>query len=64
MEKKVLTAVKRESEIALSQVEKAQLHLFPNGKPAERVQSPLYYLTRYGDTFVERLHDAFAVNFE
>ena len=33
VEKKVTQAVKRESEIKLSQLEKAQLHLFPNGKP-------------------------------
>jgi bacillithiol biosynthesis cysteine-adding enzyme BshC len=64
VEKKVLTAVKREGEIALSQLEKAQLHLFPNGKPAERVQSPLYYLARYGGTFLEEVYDAFAVNFD
>lgn len=64
VEKKVTQAVKRESEIALAQIEKAQLHLFPNGKPAERVQSPLYFLTRYGDAFVRDLYDAFEVNFE
>ena len=63
VEKKVLTAVKRESEIALSQIEKAQLHLFPHGKPAERVQSPLYYLTRYGDAFLDEVYGAFSVNF-
>lgn len=64
VEKKVTQAVKRESEIALSQIEKAQLHLFPNGKPAERVQSPMYFLTRYGDDFVKSLYDAFEVNFD
>jgi bacillithiol synthase len=62
VEKKVVQAVKRESEIALSQLEKAQLHLFPRGKPAERVQSPLYYLTRYGESFLDELYDRFAVN--
>lgn len=64
VEKKVTQAVKRESEIALAQIEKAQLHLFPNGKPAERVQSPMYFLTRYGDDFVKALYDAFEVNFD
>jgi len=64
VEKKITAAVKRESEITLSQLEKAQLHLFPYGKPAERVQGPLYFLTRYGDDFVDRVYDAFAVNFE
>lgn len=64
VEKKVVQAVKRESEIALAQIEKAQIHLFPNGKPTERVQSPMYFLTRYGDAFVQDLYDAFEVNFE
>ena len=64
VEKKVTAAVKRESEITLSQLEKAQLHLFPNGKPAECVQSPLYFLTRYGDAVLDGLYDAFEVNFE
>jgi bacillithiol synthase len=64
VEKKVTQAVKRESEIALAQLEKAQLHLFPRGKPAERVQSPLYFLARYGGALLEELYDAFEVNFE
>lgn len=62
VEKKVMQAVKRESEIALAQLEKAQLHLYPNGKPAERVQSPMYYLARYGGAFLDELHDRFTVN--
>lgn len=64
VEKKVVQAVKRESEIALAQLEKAQLHLFPNGKPAERVQNPLYYLTRYGEAFLDDLYERFEVNLE
>jgi bacillithiol biosynthesis cysteine-adding enzyme BshC len=64
VEKKILTAVKRESEIALSQLEKAQLHLFPLGKPAERVQSPLYYLARYGGAFLDELHERFPVKLD
>ena len=51
-EKKILQAVKRENEIALGQLEKARLHLFPEGKPQERVLSPFYYLFRYGDGFL------------
>lgn len=64
VEKKVMQAVKRESEITLSQLEKAQLHLFPSGKPAERVQSPLYFLTRYGGSFLDDLYERFAVNLD
>lgn len=62
VEKKILQAVKRASETGLSQLEKAQVHLFPLGKPAERVQSPFYYLARYGGTLLDALHDRFQVN--
>ena len=64
VEKKVLTAVKRESEIALAQLEKAQLHLFPSGKPAERVQSPMYFLTRYGGAFLDSLYERFTLTLD
>jgi bacillithiol biosynthesis cysteine-adding enzyme BshC len=62
VEKKIVQAVKRESEIGLSQLEKAKVHLFPLGKPADRVQSPFYYLTRYGGTLLDGLYDRFRVN--
>ena len=62
VEKKIVQAVKRVSEIGLSQLEKAQVHLFPLGKPADRVQSPFYYLTRYGGTLLDALYDQFRVN--
>jgi bacillithiol biosynthesis cysteine-adding enzyme BshC len=55
VERKVMQAVKRESEIALQQIEKAHVHLFPEGRPQERVFNPVYYLVRYGDSFVRDL---------
>jgi len=64
LEKKILQAVKRQSEVALSQLEKAQVHLFPSGKPAERVQSPFYFLSRYGGAVLEMLHERFRVNLD
>jgi len=64
VEKKVMQAVKRESEITLSQLEKAQLHLYPLGKPAERVQNPMYFLTRYGGSVLDSLYERFAVNLD
>ena len=64
LEKKILHALKRENEIALSQLEKAQVHLFPNGTPAERVQNPLYFLTRYGGAILDSLYKHFRVNFD
>ncbi len=62
LEKKVLQALKRENEIALSQLEKAQLHLFPQGEPQERVLNPFYYLARYGGAFLDELVRRFEVN--
>ncbi len=62
LEKKVVHALKRENEIALAQLEKAQLHLWPDGSPQERVLNPFYYLTRYGDGFLDALHAGFEVN--
>lgn len=61
-ERKILHSVKRENEIALGQLEKAQLHLFPAGKPQERVLNPFYYLFRYGDPFLDRLVEEFEVD--
>ena len=62
LERKIVQAVKRESEIGLAQLEKAQVHLYPMGKPAERVQSPFYYLSRYGGTVLDDLYERFRVN--
>lgn len=63
LERKVVHAVKRENEIALAQLQKAQLHLFPEGKPQERVMNPFYYLVRYGGAFLEEALHRFEVNF-
>jgi bacillithiol synthase len=64
LERKIVHAVKRENEIALGQLEKAHLHLFPLGKPAERVQNPFYFLARYGGAVLDQLYDAFEVNLD
>jgi bacillithiol biosynthesis cysteine-adding enzyme BshC len=64
LEKKILQAVKRQSEVALAQLEKAQVHLFPSSKPAERVQSPFYFLSRYGGAVLETLYERFRVNLD
>ncbi|HUF76706.1 MAG TPA: bacillithiol biosynthesis cysteine-adding enzyme BshC [Longimicrobiales bacterium] len=61
LEKKIVQAMKRESEIGLGQLEKAQIHLYPLGKPAERVQSPFYYLSRYGGAVLDAMYDRFAL---
>ena len=62
LEKKIVQAVKRQSEVALAQLEKAQVHLFPGGKPAERIQSPFYFLARYGGAVLEAFYERFRVN--
>jgi uncharacterized protein YllA (UPF0747 family) len=61
-ERKILQAVKRENEIALGQLEKAQNHLFPMGKPQERVLNAFYYLTRYGPELIPAVLDGFRVD--
>jgi len=61
LEKKVVHALKRENEIALAQLEKAQLHLFPKGKPQERVINPFYFLARYGRAFLDGVARRFTV---
>ncbi len=61
-EKKVVQGIKRRSEIALSQVEKAQNHLYPLGKPQERVLNAFYYLARYGPAFLPFVAERFAVD--
>jgi bacillithiol biosynthesis cysteine-adding enzyme BshC len=57
-EKKIVQAVKRDQEIVLQQIEKARLHLRPDGKPQERVSNVAYYLARFGASFVQEVHDA------
>lgn len=44
--------------VILDQIEKAAVHLWPDGRPQERVLSPLYYLARYGSGFVDALETA------
>jgi uncharacterized protein YllA (UPF0747 family) len=60
-EKKVLQALKRENETRLAQLEKAQLHVFPAGKPQERVMNVFYYLFRYGPRFLEEVAERFEI---
>ena len=52
LEKKIVRAVKRRHQTAWSQISKAGLHLWPGGKPQDRVLGPLQYLFRYGEAFV------------
>jgi len=60
VERKALNAVKRENEIGLQQLEKAHVHLFPEGQPQERCFNALYYLSRYGPEFITEVARQFA----
>jgi len=55
VEKKVVQALKRKNEIALEQLQKAQVHLYPGGAAQERMVGPWYYLFRYGEELIDRL---------
>ena len=61
VEKKIVQAVKRQDEIALEQLEKAQVHLRPEGDPQERVLNVLYYLVRYGEDFLPEVAERCSV---
>ena len=58
-ERKIMQAVKRRNETRLQQLEKARLHLFPDGIPQERVVNVFYYLARYGSPLLGEILDRF-----
>jgi bacillithiol synthase len=64
VEKKIVQSLKRENEIALGQLEKARVHLFPDGKPQERVLNVFPYLARYGRELIPHVADRFAIELE
>lgn len=47
--------VEERQAVVLDQIRKAARHLWPDGRPQERVLSPFYYLARYGGAFLERV---------
>lgn len=50
--------VEERQEVVVRQIRKAASHLFPQGRPQERVVNPFYYLARYGDAFLEAVEEA------
>jgi len=50
--------VEERQEVLVRQIRKAAAHLYPEGKPQERVLNPLYYLARYGRDFVAAVEEA------
>ena len=61
-ERKIAQSVKRKIDIDLGQLEKAQVHLFPERNPQERILNPIYYLVRYGNQFIGFLVDKLKVD--
>jgi bacillithiol biosynthesis cysteine-adding enzyme BshC len=55
LERAIDGAVREREALARQKIEKAALHLYPGGKPQERVQSPFYFLARYGEEFLNEL---------
>ena len=51
LEKKIVRAVKRNAETTRARIAKAQVNLWPGGKPQDRILCPLQYLLRYGPDF-------------
>lgn len=45
--------VRRQQETRIEQIRRVAGNLYPDGRPQERVLSPFYFLSRYGDRFVE-----------
>lgn len=56
LESKLQGRVREKNEVAQQQIEKAAVNLYPDGKPQERVLSPLPYLIRYGEDFLESIY--------
>lgn len=58
LEETVDGRVEERQEVLVRQIRKAAAHLYPDGKPQERVLSPLYYLARYGRDFLGAVEEA------
>jgi len=55
LKQKTIAAQKRQHETYLRQVDKAYLHMAPDGAPQERTVSIVYFLNKYGPEFVRWL---------
>lgn len=52
LEGQIDAEVRRQQETRIDQIRRLATHLYPDGRPQERVLSPLYHLSRYGDELV------------
>lgn len=58
LQKAVLGRVRERQSVLVEQIRKAARHLYPDGKPQERVVSPFYFLVRYGSAFLSGAREA------
>jgi uncharacterized protein YllA (UPF0747 family) len=55
LQAKVIQAAKRKNETLRRQFTHAQALTFPGGEPQERALGLVYFLNKYGPSFVERM---------
>jgi bacillithiol biosynthesis cysteine-adding enzyme BshC len=58
LQRAVLGRVRERQSVLVEQIHKAARHLYPDGKPQERVVSPFYFLVRYGSAFLSAVGEA------
>ncbi|NIR43015.1 MAG: bacillithiol biosynthesis cysteine-adding enzyme BshC [Gemmatimonadetes bacterium] len=57
LEKRLEGRVKEKNQVMQQQLEKAAVHLFPNGRPQERELNPYQYLIRYGESLLDEIYE-------
>jgi bacillithiol biosynthesis cysteine-adding enzyme BshC len=55
LEQKSLKAREQKEQVLFSQLTQIHAAFFPEGIPQERFASPIYYLNKFGDDFIDRL---------
>lgn len=64
LESKVTTSAQRQNELLLTQLQKAAVHLFPQGRPQERGLNIYPYLVRYGRDLIPTIAERILVRVE
>ena len=59
---RVVRSVKRMHEVQHAQLGRVRQNLYPDGKLQERTLPTLYFLNRYGPSFVQRISDRLSLN--